>query len=342
MTTSSGIGLPSQEHLDVPVPSKESVGAPIVNSSMAISPDSVQPEMLEGSTITSSAKSEAVTSKATLDSKLLLRKLRQTIGMKENISAIVSTSTPFSEDRLKNALTLPSSFENAKNLPQEKIKQFNTNLPSYLRTYTSNLNAIIEMVTGKQERFKELEVQLAEAMENVENFMKQAKDDMTSEVAPLYEEYYGLDQEIPTLDAKLEALVSNLSTSISAWDKFTVEIIYGRENGQDVKRLYDTFHEPLKRVVPKHLSVPETSTPKNFEPCPVSEGNEGEKEDGAKKHTKKEPETTIKSALSAAFAQYSDKIGKKNSISVEEKIEECSSTVEEGGENRNRCEEAGS
>jgi len=109
-----------------------------------------------------------------------------------------------------------------------------------------------------------------------------------------------------------------------------------------VKRLYETFHEPFKRVVPKHLSVPETSTPKNFEPHPVSEGNEGEKEDDEKKRTKKEPETTIKSALSAAFAKYSDKIGKKNNISVEEKIEECSSPVEAEGENRNRSEEAGS
>ncbi|KAI8555772.1 hypothetical protein RHMOL_Rhmol05G0200500 [Rhododendron molle] len=76
-----------------------------------------------------------------------------------------------------------------------------------------------------------------------------------------------------------------------------------------VKRLYDTFHEPFKRVVPKHLSIPETSTHNNFEPCPASEGNEGEKEDDAKKRTKKEPETSIKSALSAAFAKYSDKIG---------------------------------
>lgn len=98
-----------------------------------------------------------------------------------------------------------------------------------------------------------------------------------------------------------------------------------------VKRLYDTFHEPFKRVVPKHLSIPETSTHNNFEPCPASEENEGEKEEDAKKRTKKEPETTIKSALSAAFAKYSDKIGKKNNNSVQEKIEESSSAVEEQG-----------
>ncbi|KAH7857750.1 hypothetical protein Vadar_016137 [Vaccinium darrowii] len=56
-----------------------------------------QNEMLKGSTIPSSAKSEAVTSKATLYSKLLLQKLCQTIGKKENIAALVSTSATFSE-----------------------------------------------------------------------------------------------------------------------------------------------------------------------------------------------------------------------------------------------------
>ncbi|KAE9454115.1 hypothetical protein C3L33_13991, partial [Rhododendron williamsianum] len=60
-------------------------------------------------------------------------------------------------------------------------------------------------------------------------------------------------------------------------------------------------------------------------------GNEGEKEEDAKKRTKKEPETSIKSALSAAFAKYSDKIGKKNNNSVQDKIEESSSAVEEQG-----------
>ncbi|KAL7259474.1 hypothetical protein ACSBR1_005383 [Camellia fascicularis] len=96
-----------------------------------------------------------------------------------------------------------------------------------------------------------------------------------------------------------------------------------------VKRLYDTFHEPFKRVVPKHLPIPEISTQNNAEPFRVSEVKEDEKEEDANKRKKKEPEITIKSALSAALSKYSDKIGKKNNNSQQEKIGESSSAVEE-------------
>lgn len=74
-----------------------------------------------------------------------------------------------------------------------------------------------------------------------------------------------------------------------------------------VKRLYDTFHEPFKRLIPKHLSVVETSA----QPFTPSETKDNEKEIGrSSKRDKKEPNLTVKSALSAAFAKYKDKVGK--------------------------------
>lgn len=84
-----------------------------------------------------------------------------------------------------------------------------------------------------------------------------------------------------------------------------------------VKRLYDTFHEPFKRVVSSGPTVPEASAQNNAEPCSVNE-DKGDEEEEKKdtedetKHKKKEPELTVKSALSAAFAKYADKVGKKN------------------------------
>ncbi|KAL6990269.1 hypothetical protein U1Q18_050532 [Sarracenia purpurea var. burkii] len=105
-----------------------------------------------------------------------------------------------------------------------------------------------------------------------------------------------------------------------------------------VKQLYDTFHEPFKRVVPKRVSVPETSTQNNAECGPESEGKEVEKEEDSSKRTKKDPEITIKSTLSAAFAKYADKITKKNNNSEQEKTEESSNAAEAKGKNQNSCE----
>ncbi|XVF57402.1 hypothetical protein PTKIN_Ptkin06aG0202600 [Pterospermum kingtungense] len=80
-----------------------------------------------------------------------------------------------------------------------------------------------------------------------------------------------------------------------------------------VKRLYDTFHEPFKRVVPSNPPVPETPVSKDAEPCSTSEVVEADKEtENTSKRRKKEPEVNIKSALTAAFAKYAGKIGKKN------------------------------
>lgn len=99
-----------------------------------------------------------------------------------------------------------------------------------------------------------------------------------------------------------------------------------------VKRLFDTFHEPFKRVESSRQAIPETSVP-NKPASPVSsirndaesssliEDKQEDIEDVSKRR-KIEPEVTVKSALSAAFAKYSDRVGKKKSTSqVEEKGE---------------------
>ncbi|KAA8536891.1 hypothetical protein F0562_029369 [Nyssa sinensis] len=110
-----------------------------------------------------------------------------------------------------------------------------------------------------------------------------------------------------------------------------------------VKRLYDTFHEPFKRVVSSHPSVPETPVQNNTELQSVNEGKEDEKDaKDASKRRKKEPELAIKSALSAALAKYSDKVGKKINKLQRKKGEGTSATVEAKGENRNSSEETAS
>nr|KYP74356.1 DNA excision repair protein ERCC-1 [Cajanus cajan] len=99
-----------------------------------------------------------------------------------------------------------------------------------------------------------------------------------------------------------------------------------------VKRLFDTFHEPFKRVESSRQAIPETSV-LNKPASPVSsirndaesssliEDKQEDIEDVSKRR-KIEPEVTVKSALSAAFAKYSDRVGKKKSTSqVEEKGE---------------------
>lgn len=84
-----------------------------------------------------------------------------------------------------------------------------------------------------------------------------------------------------------------------------------------VKRLYDTFHEPFKRVMPSRAPVPEAPTqsdPSTSSLATKAPTDEKERQDTSKR-PKKEPEVTIKSALSEAFAKYSDKRGKKSSQS---------------------------
>ncbi|EYU33192.1 hypothetical protein ABFS82_06G147800 [Erythranthe guttata] len=84
-----------------------------------------------------------------------------------------------------------------------------------------------------------------------------------------------------------------------------------------VKRLYDTFHEPFKRVVPNHTPIAENPID-NL--APESEKNEEEKEtvDETKRRKKEEP-VSVKSALKAAFAKYGE-IGRKKNTESGEKI----------------------
>ncbi|CAJ2628656.1 unnamed protein product [Trifolium pratense] len=90
-----------------------------------------------------------------------------------------------------------------------------------------------------------------------------------------------------------------------------------------VKRLFDTFHEPFKRVESSRQAIPETSVQNkpaspdtsfrnNVESSSSLEGKQ--KDDNASKRKKKEPELTVKSALSEAFAKLAER-GKRNTTS---------------------------
>ncbi|XP_022747478.1 DNA excision repair protein ERCC-1 isoform X3 [Durio zibethinus] len=95
-----------------------------------------------------------------------------------------------------------------------------------------------------------------------------------------------------------------------------------------VKRLYDAFHEPFKRVVSSNPHVPETPVCNDAEPCSASEVIEAENDtENTSKRRKKEPEMNVKSALTAAFAKYSGKISKKNNKSEGSKGGGTSATV---------------
>ncbi|KDO59543.1 hypothetical protein CISIN_1g0458232mg, partial [Citrus sinensis] len=72
-------------------------------------------------------------------------------------------------------------------------------------------------------------------------------------------------------------------------------------------------------VVSSHPPIPETPSQKDVEPSSVNEVTEVEKDaEDVNKRRKKELELTVKSALSAAFSKYADKMGKKkNTLSAE-------------------------
>lgn len=79
--------------------------------------------------------------------------------------------------------------------------------------------------------------------------------------------------------------------------------------------MYDTFHEPFKRVVASRPTVSESTVPDNDGPCSVTEDKEMKETEEESKRRKKEQELTVKSALSAAFAKYADRVKRKNSKS---------------------------
>jgi len=84
-----------------------------------------------------------------------------------------------------------------------------------------------------------------------------------------------------------------------------------------VKRLYDTFHEPFKRATSSYPSVVEPPIPEapvekdvNSEE-PVEEDEDFVEDSRKRKKKEPEPEKTVKTALSAVFARYSDRLSKK-------------------------------
>lgn len=90
-----------------------------------------------------------------------------------------------------------------------------------------------------------------------------------------------------------------------------------------VKRLYDTFHEPFKRVTPRpNLVVPDT---------PNREKASGGTPDAAEKPgaSKNKKGSDVKSALTAAFAKYSEKIRNQGRDAAHEAGEGTSSSTME-------------
>lgn len=96
--------------------------------------------------------------------------------------------------------------------------------------------------------------------------------------------------------------------------------------------MFDTFHEPFKRVESSRQAIPETSVQNKPASQDTSVINNTESSssledkhkdsDSASKRKKKEPEFTVKSALSVAFAKLSERAGKRNiSSKLKEKEE---------------------
>ncbi|KAK6911514.1 hypothetical protein RJ641_023607 [Dillenia turbinata] len=101
-----------------------------------------------------------------------------------------------------------------------------------------------------------------------------------------------------------------------------------------VKRLYDTFHDPFKRVT-NHSAALEIPVKDNTELSSINEDSTDDKEVGdANKGKKVEPELTVKSALAAAFAKYSGKVGRKIHEPKLDEGEGTSASVKTKAENR--------
>lgn len=100
-----------------------------------------------------------------------------------------------------------------------------------------------------------------------------------------------------------------------------------------VKWLFDTFHEPFKRAVRIHPPVTENPSDVHDVAAPETEDNEADKEvPAASKRQKKEPELSIRSALTAAFAKYPGK--KKNPPNpMQNKTEEKTGASEQVNKN---------
>lgn len=96
--------------------------------------------------------------------------------------------------------------------------------------------------------------------------------------------------------------------------------------------MFDTFHEPFKRVESSRQAIPDTSILNKPASPDTSSRNNAESSfsledkqkdvDNASKRGKKEPELTVKSALSEAFAKLSERAGKRNITSKSKEKED--------------------
>lgn len=102
-----------------------------------------------------------------------------------------------------------------------------------------------------------------------------------------------------------------------------------------VKRLYDTFHEPFKRISTRpNIVVPDTPDREKASGQP-SLINDGTQDAAEKPDTSKNKKgSDVKSALSAAFAKYSEKIRTQGRDSTNEAGEGTSSASVEDDETK--------
>ncbi|GAB2287349.1 Excision repair cross-complementation group 1 [Dionaea muscipula] len=103
-----------------------------------------------------------------------------------------------------------------------------------------------------------------------------------------------------------------------------------------VKRLYDTFHEPFKHATLSRPAVAEASPQNNIKLSP-SRGEllvSGRETDNVSNHKKKEPEVTVKSALSTAFKKYEEI--KKSNTSLKTEVKEASARTDSNADTRDQ------
>ncbi|TVU31971.1 hypothetical protein EJB05_23687 [Eragrostis curvula] len=103
-----------------------------------------------------------------------------------------------------------------------------------------------------------------------------------------------------------------------------------------VKRLYDTFHEPFKRVTPRpNIVVPDTPDREKAsgKPSSTNDGSEDRSENPDASKSKKGPD--VKSALTAAFAKYSEKIRSQSRDAAKEAGESTSNSTMEDDKTKN-------
>ncbi|KAL5225780.1 hypothetical protein ABZP36_012419 [Zizania latifolia] len=103
-----------------------------------------------------------------------------------------------------------------------------------------------------------------------------------------------------------------------------------------VKRLHDTFHEPFKRVSSRpNVVVPDTPDRENVSGRPSSI-NDGAQDTAEKPDaSKKKKDSNVRSALTAAFAKYSEKIRNESRYSTSVAVEDASGSAVEDEKTKN-------